>query len=187
MTGVPPKSVERSRVCTTEVSWYSSRSTTRNRFLCSATTCGTRSQMASANATWSLYSTSPRRVFSSWNRTARSTSGGSAPTAATASAAGAFLIRADPNGSSARPVNDPASRTTSAGSATFSLMARLREMTACVMGSTPRPSSSSRGSVLSTTRRRASCQADASVSTTDSASRPMRVALSRKMPFANAL
>ncbi len=96
-------------------------------------------------------------------------------------------MRADPNGSSARPVKAPARRTTSAGSATFSLMARLTEMTACVMGSTPRPSSSSRGSVLSTTSRRASCQADASVSTTDSASRPMRVALSRKMPFAKAL
>ena len=79
----PANSSASSQVCTTEVSWYSSSSTTRCSARSSSTSAGCARRISSASATWSEYSTKPRRRFAAPYSAARSTSRSSAPTFST--------------------------------------------------------------------------------------------------------
>ena len=90
---------------------------------------------------------------------------------------GQFLERGEP----------AAMARTSPGSTMFSATAELRASTAFVTSSTRLPSSTRRSSLLAMTIDRASCQADAAPSTSPSPSRPISIALSRKIVFANEL
>ena len=77
MTAPPANSRASSRVCTTDVSWYSSSSTTRCLLRSTCTTSGAAAVISSARDTWSLYWTAPIARFAARNAVASRSSTGS--------------------------------------------------------------------------------------------------------------